>query len=50
MGCNCGANKAGQAPKSYVVTDPNTKKNTSYRTEVEAVAAAKRVGGTWRPA
>lgn len=47
MGCNCGTNKS-TTPKGYVVTDPQggTK---SYRTEVEAIAAAKRVGGTYRP-
>lgn len=50
MGCNCGSNKANTAPKSYVVTDPNTKATKSYKTEVEAIAAAKRVGGTYRPA
>jgi hypothetical protein len=49
MGCNCG-NKGNTAPKSFVVTDPKTKTNKSYRTEVEAIAAAKRVGGTYRPA
>lgn len=49
MGCNCGANKTS-VPKSYVVTDPTTKTNKSYRTEVEAIAAAKRVGGTYRAA
>jgi len=50
MGCNCGGNKTS-APRSYVVTDPATKKTKAYRTEVEAIAAAKRIpGGTWRPA
>lgn len=49
MGCNCG-NKAGTAPKSFVVTDPKAGTNKSYRTEVEAIAAAKRVGGTYRAA
>lgn len=48
-GCNCG-NKGNAAPKSYVVTDPNTKTTKSYKTEVEAIAAAKRVGGTYRAA
>lgn len=49
MGCNCG-NKNSGAPKTYVVTDPTTKTTKSYKTEVEAIAAAKRVGGTYRPA
>lgn len=48
MGCNCG-NKAGKASKTYVVTDKNGAKK-SYRTEVEAVAAAKRTGGTYKSA
>lgn len=48
-GCNCGSNK-GTAPKTYIVTDPSNKTTKSYRTEVEAIAAAKRVGGTYRPA
>lgn len=46
MGCNCGSNKTA-APKSYVVTDPNGQ-SKSYKTEVEAIAASKRVGGTYR--
>jgi len=47
MGCACqgGSSK----PQSYVVTKPDGTKQ-SYRTEVEAIAAARRVGGTWRPA
>lgn len=49
MGCNCGANKGTSTPKSYVVTAPDGTK-TSYRTDIEAIAAAKRVGGTWRAA
>jgi len=44
-GCNCG-NKAA-LPKTYVVTSPD-KTNKTYKTEVEAIAAAKRVGGTYR--
>lgn len=46
MGCNCGANKSSK-PTSWVVTSPDGT-TKSYRTEVEAVAAAKRVGGTYR--
>jgi hypothetical protein len=45
-GCNCGNKTA--APKTYVVTNPD-KSTRSYKTEVEAVAAAKRVpGATYR--
>lgn len=48
MGCNCGSNKT--APKTYVVTNPD-KSTKAYKTEVEAIAAAKRVSGaTYRPA
>ena len=47
-GCNCGANKS-TAPKSYIVSDPKGG-SKAYKTEVEAIAAAKRVGGTYRPA
>jgi hypothetical protein len=47
MGCNCG-NKS--TPKTYSAFDANGKKlPNSYKTEVEAAAAAKRVGGTYRP-
>lgn len=46
MACNCGK-KNGAAPSSYVVTSPDGSKK-SYRTEVEAIAAAKRVGGSYR--
>lgn len=49
MGCNCGTKSGSTAPKSYVVTSPDGTKKT-YRTDVEAIAAAKRVGGTWRAA
>lgn len=48
MACACGKKGgATAAAKSYVVTDPNGSKKT-YRTEVEAAAAAKRSGGTWK--
>jgi hypothetical protein len=45
MGCSCGKGKT--APKSYVVRAPDGTTKT-YKTEVEATAAAKRVGGTWK--
>lgn len=48
MGCACGSGKNGK-PASYVVKSPDGT-TKSYRTEVEAVAAAKRVGGTYSPA
>ena len=48
MACACSKNKTStSAAKSYVVTLPGGGKKT-YRTEVEAVAAAKRLGGTWK--
>lgn len=49
MGCNCGNKSgAGSAPKSFVVKNPDGT-TRSYRTEVEARAAAQRTGGTWKP-
>lgn len=48
MGCAC-QNKGPKLVKSYTVTSPDGTKK-SYKTEVEASAAAKRVGGTWKPA
>ncbi len=42
MGCNCGNKKSG--PTSYTVRKPDGS-TTSYRTEVEAAAAAKRTPG-----
>lgn len=48
MACACGSKGGSQtAAKSYVVTLPGGSKKT-YRTEVEAIAAAKRLGGTWK--
>lgn len=46
MACACGKG-TGTARSSYVVTAPSGAK-TTYNTEVEAKAAALRVGGTWR--
>lgn len=45
MACSC--QKPKTASTKYVVTAPNGEKKT-YSTEVEATAAAKRVGGTWK--
>jgi len=45
MACACGANKGPAA--TYVVTKPSGDKQT-YSSEIEAAAAAKRVGGTYR--
>lgn len=47
MACSCGKSKASQASKTYVHTDPDGVRKT-YKSEVEAVAAQKRVGGTYR--
>ena len=47
MPCNCGGSKANQVQKTYVHTAPNGEKKT-YKSEVEAAAAAKRNGGTYR--
>jgi hypothetical protein len=46
MGCACG-NKKNAVQQTYLVTSPNGSTKT-YSTEIEAVAASKRVGGTWR--
>lgn len=46
MGCNCGS-KSASTKKLWVVTTPSGEKKT-YSTEVEAVASAKRVGGTYK--
>ena len=48
MACSCGKGSTGSAPKSYVVKDPSGATKT-YRTEIEAKAAARRVGGTMSP-
>ena len=50
MGCSCQKNKTADGkPKSYTVTAKDGKR-TAYRTEVEAAAAAKRLGGSFKPA
>jgi len=46
MPCACGKSKT-TSTKTYVHTDPTGKKST-YKTEVEAAAAARRSGGTYR--
>jgi hypothetical protein len=46
MACACGKNKT-TTNSTFVVTKP-TGERTTYKTEVEAAAAAKRVGGTYR--
>lgn len=45
--CNTAKKNSSASAKSYVVTLPSGGKQT-YRTEVEAIAAAKRTNGTWR--
>lgn len=45
--CACGKGGDTAAKKTYVVTNPLGGKKT-YRSVVEATAAAKRVGGTWK--
>jgi hypothetical protein len=51
--CSCNKNKsttAGQkSTKVYVHTSPTGEQRT-YKSEVEAVAATKRLGGIYRPA
>lgn len=49
MACSCQKDKTTGQPKSYTVTSSDGKK-TAYRTEVEAAAAAKRLGGSYRAA
>lgn len=46
MACACGKNKT-VSTTTYVHTSPTGEKRT-YKTEVEAAAAAKRLGGTYR--
>lgn len=47
-GCNCGKNAAARAASvTYVHTAPDGTRKT-YKSEVEAAAAAQRLGGTYR--
>jgi hypothetical protein len=46
MACACGKSKTTTA-STYVVTKPSGERST-YKSEVEAAAAAKRSGGTYR--
>lgn len=46
MACGCGKPKV-QPNTTYVHTQPDGEKKT-YKTEVEAAAATKRLGGTYR--
>ena len=49
-GCSCSKGKTAEGkPKSYTVTAANGAK-TSYRSEVEAAAAAKRLQGSYKAA
>lgn len=47
MACACGNKKTGSTSKTYLHTSPSGERKT-YKTEVEAAAAAKRSGGTYR--
>lgn len=51
--CSCNKNKTGttttQSSKTYLVTTASGEQKT-YKTEVEAAAAVKRLGGMYRPA
>lgn len=46
MGCNCGSKKYSPS-QTYVHTAPDGTKKT-YKTQIEATAAAQRQGGTVR--
>lgn len=47
MPCGCKSGSAAAVPKLYVHTSPTGERKT-YKSEIEAVAAQKRVGGTYR--
>jgi hypothetical protein len=47
MPCACGNKPSNGQSKTYVHTAPNGVKRT-YKSEVEAAAATKRLGGTYR--
>jgi hypothetical protein len=50
MACSCQRNKTGDGkPKSYTVTTKSGEKK-AYKTEVEAAAAARRLGGSYKAA
>ena len=49
MACSCSRNKAQSAPKSYTVTTKTGEKK-AYKTEIEAAAAARRLGGSYKAA
>lgn len=46
MGCSCNGGSGGSAKATWVVTANG--QNTSYSSEIEARAAAQRLGGTFR--
>ena len=45
--CGCGQDKSSQVQRTYVHTAPTGEQKT-YKTEVEAAAAQRRTGGTYR--
>ena len=47
MACACGSKTGTASSKTYVHTSPTGEKRT-YKSEVEAAAATKRLGGTYR--
>jgi hypothetical protein len=47
MPCACGAKKTNTSKTTYVYTAPGGQK-TTYSTEVEAIAAVRRTGGTYK--
>jgi hypothetical protein len=50
MACSCqGKSGATASPKSYTVTAKDGSKK-AYKTEVEAAAAARRLGGSYKAA
>jgi hypothetical protein len=47
MACSC-QNKSNKSTASTFVVTSSSGQQSTYKTEIEAVAAAKRTGGTWR--